>query len=342
MIQPQPATMRAVVLAGPGGPEALEVRQVPLPEPDEGEVLIRVEAFGINRSEQHFRKGMASFGSFPRIPGLEAVGTVVDSPGGHFRVGQQVAALMGGMGRLFDGGYAEYTCVPAAIVVPFVSTLPWEVLGAIPEMLQTAHGSLTTGVQATEGDVLLVRGATSSIGLMCLTLARDLGIRTIGTTRRQENLALLEHAGATHGLVDDGAIAPRVRELTGGGVDGAVELVGVNVLKDTLAATRPGGTVCFTGMLSDQWSIAEFNPMDWIPRGVRLTAYAGEAADLPPDILQAHLDALATGRVSPVSTRVHTGLEAARTAHEEMDAGVPGKKVVRVLHGRSGGGKARA
>jgi hypothetical protein len=69
-------------------------------------------------------------------------------------------------------------------------------------------------------------------------------------------------------------------------VDGAVELVGVNTLQDTLDAVRPGGTVCFTGMLSDQWTIPEFYPMDWLPNGVRLTAYSGEAADLTPAILQ--------------------------------------------------------
>ena len=92
----------------------------------------------------------------------------------------------------------------------------------------------------------------------------------------------------------------QVLALTDGrGVDAAVELVGVNVLGDTLRATRPGGVVCFTGMVSDHWSIAEFNPMDWIPNGVRLTAYSGEAKDLPPEVLQEYLDALADGTASP-------------------------------------------
>ena len=327
------STMHAVVIETPGGPEALEVRELPRPIPRSGEVLIRVEAFGVNRSEQHFRRGLGSFGSFPRVPGLEAVGTVVAAPGGEFAPGQQVAALMGGMGRLFDGGYAEYTCVPAPIVVRFDSALDWEILGAVPEMLQTAHGSLTTGAGVKAGDTLLIRGGTSSIGLMCLALARLRGVETIATTRKEANAGLLKQAGAAQVVIDDGQVSQQVLALTDGrGVDAAVELVGVNVLGNTLRATRPGGVVCFTGMVSDHWSIAEFNPMDWIPNGVRLTAYSGEAKDLPPEVLQEYLDALADGTASPPPLTTYRGLEEARLAHEDMDHSRPGKKVVRVLH----------
>src|SRR3954465_9723589 len=106
-------TMRAVVLDAPGPPEALRIREVPVPVPRPGEVLVKVEAFGLNRSELHTRLGLAEGVTFPRIPGIEACGTVVDCPGGEYPEGQQVAAMMGGMGRTFDGGYAQYTCVPA-------------------------------------------------------------------------------------------------------------------------------------------------------------------------------------------------------------------------------------
>lgn len=144
-------TMRAVVIDAPGAPEVLRLREVPVPVPRAGEVLIRVEAFGLNRSELHFRRGVGDFGSFPRVPGIEAVGTVESAPGGEHEPGTQVAALMGGMGRTFDGGYAEHALVPATSVVPFTSALDWAVLGAVPEMLQTAHGSLTTGVGVRPG-----------------------------------------------------------------------------------------------------------------------------------------------------------------------------------------------
>ena len=135
-------TMRAVVLDAPGLPEALQIRDRPVPTPQAGQVLIKVRAFGLNRSELHTRLGLSHGVSFPRVLGIEATGTVVACPGGEYSTGQQVAALMGGMGRTFDGGYAEFTCVPVRQVVPFSSALDWAVLGAVPEMLQTAHGSL--------------------------------------------------------------------------------------------------------------------------------------------------------------------------------------------------------
>ena len=150
--------MRAVVVDAPGPPEVLRQRLVPIPDPAQGEVLIRVRAFGLNRSELHFRRGQATSGSFPRIPGIEAVGTVEDAPGGEFEAGAQVATMMGGMGREFDGGYAEYVRVPAGQVIGFTSSLPWATLGAVPEMLQTAAGSLDVGVRARPGESLLIRG----------------------------------------------------------------------------------------------------------------------------------------------------------------------------------------
>src|SRR5437773_6708388 len=140
------ATMRAVLLDAPGPPEALQIREQPLPEPRPGWVLIRVKAFGLNRSELHTRLGLAEGVTFPRVPGIEATGRVDADPDGLLQAGQQVAAMMGDMGRTFDGGYAEYTVVPRSQVIPFTSGLPWETLGAIPETLQTAYGSLTTGL----------------------------------------------------------------------------------------------------------------------------------------------------------------------------------------------------
>src|SRR5881409_553440 len=117
--------MRAVVLDAPGPPDALEIRELPVPEPQPGWVLIQVKAFGLNRSELHTRLGLAQGVTFPRVLGIEAVGLVARCPGGEFEVGQQVAAMMGGMGRVFDGGYAEYTCVPASQVIAFDSNLGW-------------------------------------------------------------------------------------------------------------------------------------------------------------------------------------------------------------------------
>ncbi|NUU17777.1 zinc-binding dehydrogenase [Cellulomonas humilata] len=322
--------MRAVVVDSPGGPEVLTVRDVPVPRAQPGQVLVRVHAFGLNRSELHFRRGQASFGSYPRIPGIEAAGVVQDAPGGELAPGTQVVTLMGGMGRTIDGGYAQYVLVPAAQVIPFTSDLPWDVLGAIPEMLQTAYGTLAVGVRPTAGQSLLVRGGTSSIGLTLAVLGKMQGLTVLSTTRSPARTALLDSVGVDHVLIDDGTIAPAVREPYPDGVDGAVELVGVNVMRDTLRAVRSGGTVCFTGMLSDQWTIPQFYPMDWLPNGVRLTAYSGEAADLPAPVLQDFLDAVADGRARVPVGKVYT-LDEITQAHTDMEAGTTGGKGVVVL-----------
>src|SRR5438105_13755120 len=144
-------TMRAIVLDAPGPPDALTIRELPVPTPAAGWVLIEVKAFGLNRSELHTRQGLASGVTFPRVLGIEATGVVARCPGGEFPVGQQVVTMMGGMGRTFDGGYAEYTCVPASQVIPFASDLEGSALGNVPEIQPTAHGSRTDALDAETG-----------------------------------------------------------------------------------------------------------------------------------------------------------------------------------------------
>lgn len=321
-------TMRAVVLEHPGDPDVLIVRDVPRPEATPGWVLMRVEAFGLNRSELHFRRGLGTFGSFPRIPGIEAVGTVVEAPGGEFAAGTQVAAMMGGMGRTIDGGYAQFCLVPVGSVIPFTSDLPWSTLGAIPEMLQTAYGSLTVGVDAQPGSTLLIRGGTSSVGLALAVLGSLRGMTVLSTTRSARNFPALLRAGVDHPIVDTGSVADAVREILPGGVDGAVELVGAPTLRDTLRATAVHGTVCFTGMLSDEWSIPDFYPIDFIPKGVRLTAYSGEAEDLSADVLQEFIDAVAERpELLPIG-RVYAIDEIAQAHWDMENGGIHGKLVV--------------
>jgi NADPH:quinone reductase-like Zn-dependent oxidoreductase len=330
MDKPQHTTMRAVVLDAPGPPEALQVRTLPVPDPVPGWVLVKVEAFGLNRSELHTRLGLAQGVTFPRVPGIEAAGTVAACPGGEYRPGQQVMALMGGMGRVFDGGYAEFTCVPVSQIVPFTSTLDWATLGAIPEMLQTAHGSLTIGLDAQPGQSLLVRGGTSSVGLATAILAKRLGMTVLATTRSPAKAAALTAAGVDHVVIDDGRVAPQVHRLLGDGVDAALELVGTPTLPDTLRATRIHGTVCFTGMLSNQWTVRDFYPIEYIPRGVRLTSYGGDATDLPQPVLQRFIDAVADESASVPIHRVYA-MDDIVEAHADMEAGrATGKLVVRV------------
>ncbi|WP_460444635.1 zinc-binding alcohol dehydrogenase family protein [Angustibacter aerolatus] len=319
--------MRAVVLDGPGPADALQLRELPVPVPRPGQVLIRVRASGLNRSELHTRLGLAEGVVFPRVLGIETTGVVAACPGGELAPGQQVAAMMGGMGRTFDGGYAEYACVPVSQVVPFRSDLEWSVLGAVPEMLQTANGSLAA-IDVPDGGSLLVRGGTSSVGLAAAVLAKQRGVTVLATTRSAARAGALHDVGVDHVLVDDGDVADQVRAVLPEGVDGALELVGAPTLRDTLRAVRPHGTACFTGMLSNQWVLPDFYPIDVIPNAVRLTAYAGDASDLPAVVLQGFLDAVAAGTAVVPVGRVYA-LDEIAAAHEAMEDGtVVGKLVV--------------
>ncbi|MEU9330562.1 zinc-binding dehydrogenase [Streptomyces canus] len=322
--------MRAVVVTQPGGLDALQVTIVPMPEPQPGWVRIKVKAFGVNESEVTTRKGESDPEvTYPRVPGIEGVGVVdqADEDSG-LRPGQQVATMMGGMGRSFDGSHAQYVTVPASQVIPFETGLPWEVVGALPEMFQTAYGSLTTGLDLKAGQTLLIRGGTSTVGLSAATIAKDLGATVLSTTRSPDRAGELRAMGVDHPLVDNGTIADQVRELMPNGVDAVLELVGCSVLADTFRTVRRHGTVCFTGALAGQWNIPDFTPF-MIPSGVRLTSYAGGATDLPAQVFQQHLQAIAAGRLKAPVAKVHHGLEQVRDAQAGVEAGTtPGKHVV--------------
>ena len=158
--------MRAAVCPRPGGPEVLEIRELPIPRVREGWSLVRVEGAGLNRSELRTRRGHSPGVRFPRVLGIECVGVVVASAG--LPEGTTVAAVMGEMGRAFDGGYAEYALLPDALLMPVTTSLPWEVLAALPETYLTAQGAFDA-LGIGPGGRLLIRGGTSSVGLSAAT-----------------------------------------------------------------------------------------------------------------------------------------------------------------------------
>ncbi|WP_027548041.1 zinc-binding alcohol dehydrogenase family protein [Bradyrhizobium sp. WSM2254] len=319
--------MKAAVMRRPGGPEVLRIESWPVPTPAPDQVLIRVKAFGLNRSELFTRRGLSPGVSFPRVLGIEAVGLVEEAPGGRFRKGQIVATAMGGMGRQFDGGYAEYVCVPAAQVQPLETTLSWEMLGALPEMLQTAWGSLFTALQLKRGERLLVRGGTTSVGLAAAALASKHGAEVISTTRNPARTELMRSAGADLVIVDDGRIAEKVKAASGGGVDKVLELIGTTTLADSLQCARPNGIVCMTGMVGDKWWFDQFSPMDVIPNAVNLTVYSGGPDDFMQTPLQDLVRQIEAGALRvPVGRVFH--LSEITEAHRCMDANAAGGKIV--------------
>ena len=306
--------MRAVVIHEVGGPAALKLQNILKPNPQANQVRIRVRSFGLNRSEVFTRQGYSPV-KFPRVLGIEATGEIdLAGPDTNFKPGDVVVTAMGGMGRAFDGGYAEYVVVPASQVLRINPTavfgegknIRWDILGALPELMQTTWGSLTVGLGLQKSDRLLVRGGTSSVGLAAITLAKaKWGVSNVtATTRKPERTDSLKGYGADDVIIDSGSIAEEVRRKFPTGFSKVLELVGVTTLNDSLSCTEVGGTVCLTGIVGGKWTYSEpFTPMGTIPTGVRLTTYSGGSDDLLRTPIESIAVDLLEGRIKlPIKT----------------------------------------
>ena len=319
--------MKAAVLHQPGEAEQIKLEQREIPKPGNDQVLVRIRSFGLNRSELMTRKGFSPGVNFPRVLGIECVGEVVNDPSGNFQSGEKVVAFMGGMGRQYDGSYAEYAVLPKKILSSFQSSLTWEILGALPEMFQTAYGSLNLALGIQAGETLLIRGGTSSVGLLAAQLAKLAGLKIIATTRDQTKTTLLKDNGADEVLIDNGHLFEQLQASTMSRVHKVLELIGTPTLKDSLACTAAFGKVCMTGMLSEQWSIRDFDPMGYIPATVSLTVYDSGQFRVEHAAFQSFIEQIEQGKLIPPIKQVFN-LDEIVQAHQFMESNAGGGKIV--------------
>ena len=325
--------MRAIVRKRFGGPEVLELREFPNPEPKPGHVLIQVKAFGVNHAETHMRRG--EWPEIAEVSGIECVGLVKMDPDGRLAAGQKVVALMGGLGRTINGSYAEYTNVPATNVVPVETNLSWEELAAIPESYASAWSCLYGNLSLSAEQTLVIRGATSALGQAALNIAAHGQARVIATTRNPDRFTILERLGADRALREGPQLGQEIRKLHPEGVDAVLDLVGNTTVIDSLAVVCRGGHVCEAGWLGGLAPISSFNPMLQMPSGVHFSLFASfvfgspqfPLSEIP---LQAIVDRVAKGFYQAKPAKVF-GFDEIQAAHELMESSQAiGKLVVRL------------
>jgi putative PIG3 family NAD(P)H quinone oxidoreductase len=242
--------MRAAVIAGTGGPEVFEVRDVPMPEPQGDQVRVRVRACGLNRADLMQARGSypAPVGVPPDVPGLEYAGEVEalgPSVTGPLEIGERVFGIVGG------GGMAEYLVTPERMAVPIPANLSFEEAAAVPEVFLTAQDALETRAGLRPGEQVLIHAVGSGVGTAACQLAHAAGCTVFGTARNRNKLERAAELGldvAIDSNTED--FAAVIRDRTGGaGVDVVLDLIGAKALAGNLAALALRGRMVVVGLL---------------------------------------------------------------------------------------------
>ena len=332
--------MRAVVIRAPGGPEVLELREVPMPAPGRGEVRVRVSASGLNRADLLQRRGTypAPPGWPADIPGLEFAGTVealgegaevqasdadklkqeTGTPG-QVRIGDRVMGILGG------GGYAEAVVTHARELVPVPQGLSLGDAGAVPEVFMTAFDALFLQMGLHTSETVLVHAVGSGVGTAALQLARAAGARVIGTSRTAAKLARARELGLDEGVhVEDAGWPERVLELTGGrGADVILDLVGGPYLAGSQKALAHRGRMIVVGVTGG--GRAELDLRALLTKRVSITGTVLRSRPLEEKIALARaftervVPLLASGAVRPVVDAVYRP-EQVGEAHARLEA----------------------
>ena len=322
--------MKAVVLYKTCKLEELNVSEVSIPEVKPGWILIKVKAFGLNRSELMMREfeGNASYITLPRILGIECVGEIANVSDSRFIKGQRVIALMGGMGRSFNGSYAEYTLVPSKNVFSVNNYYEWEELGAIPETYYTAWGSVMDCLQLKPEDILIVRGGTSAAGLAAIQLAESIGTTVLASTRSEVKRTFLLKQGADHVLIDNGTLRDQVLSIYPRGANKILELVGASTLLDSAGLLSHHGIVCVTGILGKKGTLDNFYPIKDLPSGVYLAGFSSNSPS--QSVIDDIFEHMHKHNLHPAISKVFS-LDEIGQAHALMESNTAnGKVIVRI------------
>ena len=261
--------MKAIIINDITPGEKISFTEIPIPKVKPGWVLIKIKAFGLNHSEKILRhlEIKESYIKHPIITGIECAGEIIDPSDTEFKKGTKVVGLMGGMGRSFDGSYAEYCLLPSHLVFEVKSKdLTWEQIAAIPETYFSAWGSLFECLDLKKEDTLLIRGATCALGFAAIKIAKFNGCKKIiATTHKENKKELLKKANEI--ILDDGILEGKMEK-----VNKILELVGPKTLLDSLKCCKRKGVVCQTGILGGIETI-NLDPIKDIPNGVYLTGF---------------------------------------------------------------------
>lgn len=317
--------MKAVVLEKTCKPEDLNVSEVEMPEVKSDWVLVKVLGFGINRAEVILRDYEADedYINLPVIPGIECVGEIVNPSNTQFVKGDKIAALMGGMGRSFDGSYAEYALLPSKNVFKIseetFEKLSLEEIIAIPETHFTSYGSIKS-LNLKNNDSILIRGATSALGLTTMQLAKALGCRIIATSRDESRFDKLYQNGADECMVDDGNLSGKLK------CDKILELIGPKTLEDSMKCLNDGGICCVTGVLGGVEYMDEFDPIKIIPNNTFLTSFFSNYPT--QEIMDEIFEFVIKHNIKPEIAKVFTALDEIGEAHKLMESNKAQGKII--------------
>lgn len=316
--------MKAIVVDKCCKAEDLRVSEIPVPEIKPGWVLVKVHAAGLNHSEALLRIFEADndYINTPIVPGIECVGEIANASDSQFQKGDKVIALMGGMGRSFNGSYAEYALLPESHVFKVDTNLDWISLAAVPETYFTAYGSLFECLYLTAEDTLLVRGATSTVGQAAIQLAKAVGAKVIAACRKEESFEKLKAIGADYCIIDDGQLSQQSLPYKPNKI---LELIGPKTLRDSLFTVTHPGYVCSTGVLGNVYSITQFDPIKYIPNGVFLTGFYSNFPTYQS--INNLFDLINKAQLKPLYAKVFT-LDQIVEAHTLLEKGGAGGKII--------------